>query len=151
MVSSICDICSNKCFGIDGYDGSCCSVENRDYIIGPIRDSDEFIERLSDHLGRPISWDSVFMKYEAGSQIFPGKEAWQNQENYPALRVNFNNPKLPCIFYNTSLKFCTVHNIRPQTCRDYSCDYLKEQTGTSTQTELAGPKPESGGPFEIWK
>ena len=38
-----CNICSNKCWGSPGYHGSCCSVEDRDYIIGPHHDTDEFI------------------------------------------------------------------------------------------------------------
>jgi len=136
MFNSICDICSNKCFGIDGYDGSCCSVENRDYIIGKITDTAEFLERLQSRLGRKINYEDVFIDFEAGKQIFPDKESWQNPENYPALRVNFNDPKLPCIFYNTSLKFCTVHEIRPQTCKDYFCDYLSEQIGTKEGPDL---------------
>jgi len=60
MFNSICDICSNKCFGIDGYDGSCCSVENRDYIIGKITDTAEFLERLQSRLGRKIKYEDVF-------------------------------------------------------------------------------------------
>lgn len=125
MGGSICDICSNKCFGIEGHSGSCCSLEGRDYIIGPIRDSNEFIERLNNYLGREIKWDEVFLNYETGSQMFPERSSWQNPKNYPAMRVNFNHQKLPCIFYNTQLKFCTVHSIRPQTCQDYFCDFLK--------------------------
>jgi Fe-S-cluster containining protein len=126
MGSSICDICSNKCFGIEGYDGSCCSIEDRDYIIGPIRDTDEFLVRLKNHLGRDILWEDVFVNYETGSQMFPERSNWQMEENYPAMRINFSHQKLPCIFYNTQLKFCTVHSIRPQTCQDYFCDFLSD-------------------------
>jgi Fe-S-cluster containining protein len=138
MGSSICDICSNKCFGIDGYDGSCCSIEDRDYIIGKITDTDEFIERLQSHLGRSIRYEDIFIDFEAGSQIFPDKSTWQNPENYPALRVNFHHPKLPCIFYNTALKFCTVHDIRPKTCSNYFCDYLSEQIDPKEGQDLQG-------------
>lgn len=136
MSNSICDICSNKCFGVDGYDGSCCSVENRDYIIGKITDTAEFLERLQSRLGRKINYEDVFIDFEAGKQIFQDKESWQNPENYPALRVNFNDPKLPCIFYNTSLKFCTVHEIRPQTCQDYFCDFLSDVIEPKTGKDL---------------
>ena len=125
-----CNICSTKCFGIDNYHGSCCSLEDRDYIIGPHYDSKEFIERLSERFGREIKHQDVFIGYTEGSKMFPNKSTWQNPENFPALRVDLNNPRLPCTFYNTKVKACTVHSIRPNTCINYECDYLKEQTKT---------------------
>ncbi len=50
-MSSACQICSSKCFGVDGYDGSCCKLEERDFIIGPISDSGEFLE-----IQKKIDW-----------------------------------------------------------------------------------------------
>ena len=55
-----CNICSNKCWGSPGYHGSCCSVEDRDYIIGPHHDTDEFILNLSKKFGREIEKEEVF-------------------------------------------------------------------------------------------
>jgi len=123
-----CNICSNNCFGRDGYHGSCCSIEDRDYIIGPHYDTDEFIKNLSSKLGREIYEEDVFINYEEGSKLFPSKSTWQNPSSYPAFRVDFFNPKLPCIFYNTKLKFCTIYDVRPQTCREYECEYLAKNT-----------------------
>ena len=94
-----CNICSNKCFGIPGHHGSCCTIEDRDYIIGPHPDADEFIEILSKKLGREIEREEIFVDYEEGKNMFPNKSTWQNQSSYPAFRVDFYNPKLPCIFY----------------------------------------------------
>ena len=123
---SACDICSNKCFGIDGYDGSCCTIENRDWIMGPINDSNQFIENLSKKLNRNISKEEVFIEYEEGKNLFPNKSVWQNPENFPAFKVNLEDKRKPCIFYNTSVKSCMVYDIRPETCRDFECGYLKE-------------------------
>jgi len=125
---SACDICSNKCFGIEGYDGSCCTVEERDWIMGPIHDAEEFIKKLSNKLGRAINRDDIFIDYEEGKSLFPLKPVWQNKDHYPAFRIDLNNKRLPCIFYNTTVKSCMVYSIRPKTCRDFKCDYLKEQT-----------------------
>ncbi len=124
-MGSNCNICSNKCFGLPGYHGSCCSIEDRDYIIGPHHDSFEFIDRLSEKLGRDIEYQDIFIDYEEGSKLFPNKNAWQNKNSYPALRVDFFNPKLPCIFYNTKIKACTMYDIRPKTCQEYECEYLR--------------------------
>ena len=125
IMSTNCNICSEKCFGKDGYDGSCCTIEARDYIIGPHKDANQFIQSLSLKLGRAISYESVFIDYEEGKNLFPNKSAWQNPESYPAFRVDLNNPRKPCIFYNTAIKSCTMYDIRPKTCREYQCDYLK--------------------------
>ena len=123
-----CNICSNKCYGVEGYHGSCCSIEERNYIIGPHHDTEEFIKNLSEKLGREVNEDDVFIKFEEGSRMFPNTSAWQNPDSYPAFRVDFYNPKLPCIFYNTKLKFCTIYDVRPKTCRDYECEYLSNNS-----------------------
>jgi Fe-S-cluster containining protein len=123
-----CNICSNHCWGIEGYDGSCCSIEDRNYIIGPHHDTKDFIKRLSNKVGREIKEDDVFYTYETGRHTFPNKSEWQNPNNYPALKIDLNNTKSPCIFYNTVLKACTVYEIRPKTCAEYECEYLRNNT-----------------------
>ena len=120
-----CNICSNKCYGMPGHHGSCCTLEDRDFIIGPHPDAEEFITRLSDKLGREIDYREVFVDYEEGKSLFPNKSTWQNPNSYPAFRVDLNNPRKPCIFYNTTIKSCTMYDIRPKTCMEYQCDYLK--------------------------
>ena len=123
-----CNICSNNCYGITDYHGSCCSLENRDYIIGPHPDTEDFIKNLSSKLGREIYEEDVFIGYEEGRKLFPNKTSWQNPNSYPAFRVDFFNPKLPCIFYNTKIRACSIYDIRPQTCREYECEYLTNNT-----------------------
>ena len=123
-----CNICSTKCFGINDYHGSCCSLEDRDYIIGPHYDTVEFLDRLTKRFGRIIKYSEVFVDWSEGRKMFPDKSVWQNSNNYPALRIEENDSRLPCTFYNTKIKACTVHAIRPQVCRDYECDYLKQET-----------------------
>ena len=77
-MSIICNICSYKCWGIDNYDGSCCSIENRDFIIGPHPDADIFIENLSIKLDREIKKEEVFIEYDEGKKMFPDKKFWLN-------------------------------------------------------------------------
>lgn len=114
--------------GFAGNHGGCCTIGDRDFIIGPHTDSFEFIDRLSEKLGREIEYNDVFITYEEGKNLFPSKSTWQEPNSYPALRVDFFNPKLPCIFYNTKMKACMVYEIRPDTCKNFECDYLREQT-----------------------
>ena len=123
-----CNICSNKCYGIIGHHGSCCTIEDRDFIIGPHYDAHQFVIDLSNKLGREIEYREVFVDYEEGKTLFPNKSVWQNPDSYPALRVDFYNPRLPCIFYNTKVKSCSMYDIRPKTCQEFECDYLSKNT-----------------------
>jgi Fe-S-cluster containining protein len=119
--------CSHDCFGIDNYHGSCCRLENRDFIIGPIHDTDDFLTRLQKHFNRPIAYKDVFIDYEEGSKLFPDKTTWQNREAFPALRIDLDSKDLHCIFYNNTMRACSVYNIRPTTCYRFVCDYLKNK------------------------
>lgn len=125
-MSEGCDICSNKCFGILNYHGSCCNIENRDYIIGPHLDVDDFLKRLSEKFGRTINRTDVFIDFQEGKKIFPDKICWVQPQNYPALKLDFHKSSLPCIFYNTYMKCCSVYEIRPHTCQNFTCDYLSQ-------------------------
>jgi Fe-S-cluster containining protein len=122
-----CDICSFKCWGREGYDGSCCHIEDRDFIIGPHDDSEKFLERLSNKFDRKIEFQEVFYSFEEGSELFPEKNSWQNISSYPALKVDLGKERKPCIFYNSTLRSCSVYEIRPNTCRNYHCDFLYKE------------------------
>ena len=124
-MSDHCNTCSNKCLGFDDYHGGCCCIENRDYIIGPIKDFETFLKNLSLKLGREVFKKDVFIEYEEGKNLFPKRPMWQIKENYPALRVDLDSTRKFCIFYNQSLRYCTVYDIRPETCINFMCDYLK--------------------------
>lgn len=119
--------CSTKCCGTTGYHGGCCSIENRDYIIGPINDVDSFVDRLSHFFNRKVHKSEVFIEFEEGRALFPEKNSWQYSTSYPALRVDTTSEKKQCVFYNLAIKACSIYNIRPNTCKTYFCDYLKSQ------------------------
>ena len=122
-----CDICSFNCYGIKGYYGSCCSVEERNWIMGPIKDSEKVLKNLSEKFGREIKFEEVFYDFEEGSKLFPTRPVWQKEESYPAMKVDFSTNKKSCIFYNQSLKACSIYEIRPETCKNYFCDYLERE------------------------
>jgi len=125
-MSSHCDTCSFKCYGIDGYDGSCCHVEGRDWIMGPINDWDVFLDDLSKKLGREVEFKEVFFNFEEGSKLFPDRSVWQLPGNFPAFKVDMEKIRKPCVMYNTATRSCSVYDIRPETCRNYYCDYLSK-------------------------
>jgi Fe-S-cluster containining protein len=117
-------ICSHNCFGIKDHDGSCCHLEDRDWIIGPHTDPDDFLERLSDRFGREVKFENVFYTFEEGSALFPERSCWQKETSYPALKIDLEKDRKPCIFYNSTLRSCSIYDIRPQICRKYHCQYL---------------------------
>ena len=117
--------CGHKCMGQAGNKGGCCTLDARDFIIGPVRDVDDFLARLSRHLGRPVQRAEVLIEYDEGGRMFPERATWRNPANFPALRVLPDQPRRPCRFYDTAAGMCTIHAVRPETCRKYECSWLK--------------------------
>ena len=117
--------CSNSCLGVPNNHGGCCQLDDRDYLIGPIHDNHEFLDRLRKKFpGIKIEWRDIFLNYEEGSKLFPNRPIYQNPAHYPALRVDVLHQRFPCIFYNSALKCCGVYDIRPNTCKKFYCPYL---------------------------
>lgn len=116
--------CSKVCYGVKGQAGICCTLGDRDYIIGPINDVERFLEDLSKKLGRTVAYSEVFIDFEEGSKLFPNKTMWQNPNNFPSMRV-IADEELgnPCVFLSKNKK-CSVHSIKPMVCSNYLCSYL---------------------------
>lgn len=114
--------CSTNCFGICGYHGSCCRIENRNWIIGPIHDTEEVLERLRKR-NPSIEWEDCFIAFEEGKELYPDKEVWQYSENYPAMRPREGD----CTFYNSTIRGCSIYSERPETCRTFICDHLAKE------------------------
>lgn len=124
--------CSKECYGFKNYHGSCCKLENRDFIIGPIGDAAEVLTRLATHFNREVNYNDIFIDYEEGHRLFPNRSTWQNPSAYPALRVNLDSRDLNCIFYNSTVRACSIYTIRPQTCQKFYCDYLRKKIDNET-------------------
>lgn len=118
--------CSQRCMGHPGNRGGCCTLADRDYIIGPVDDAAEFVKRLEVRTGKPVDPNEVIVGFEEGRLLFPERKAWQFQSSYPALRVDMENSALPCKFYDVDAGQCTVHEIRPEVCRNYACATLRD-------------------------
>ena len=119
--------CMKKCFGRNGYSSSCCRLEDRDFIIGPISpaDADAFLHRLSAKFKRPLTFNEVFIGFEEGSKLFPRRSTWRDPKNYPALRPISagGDADYQCQFLGASGE-CTVYEERPPLCRIYRCEHL---------------------------
>ena len=119
--------CQSKCMGHPGNAGGCCKLGSRDWIIGPVRDVDAFIERLSEHWGRPVLRTEVLIDYEEGRAMFPERSTWQKPEHFPALRV-VPEGTVACRFYADG-PGCTIHPLRPDVCKNYQCPWLEGAVG----------------------
>lgn len=116
--------CLKNCYGKRDMAASCCTITERDYIIGPIPDAEELLERLSAKYERKFSWAEVFIDFEEGRSLFPDRPTWQKQTSYPALRLDLNETALPCRFLGKD-NLCTIHDVRSVTCSNYFCKHLK--------------------------
>jgi len=127
--------CSEKCLGFAGNHGGCCQLDDRDFMIGPISDPKEFLQRVQTKFsGVPITWKDVFIDYEEGAKMFPERSLYQNPDHYPVLRVDMKHVRKPCIFYNSTLKCCSVYEIRPEICKSFMCSYLKSIKDNTTSS-----------------
>jgi Fe-S-cluster containining protein len=117
--------CSQNCMGVRGNSGGCCTLDDRDFIMGPVRDADAFLTNLGRLLGREVSRGEAFIDFDEGRALFPERPCWQEPANYPALRVLPNLDWIPCRFFEPTTGACTVYDIRPGICRNYLCDHLK--------------------------
>ena len=118
--------CQKKCMGFDGNHGGCCTIDNRDLILGPIPDSHETLARVQQQFpGIKVTWDDLFISYEEGHKLFPDKSTWQNPTAYPCMRVRPKDEMIPCVFYNMQLRCCQIYNSRSVICKNFKCDYLK--------------------------
>jgi Fe-S-cluster containining protein len=112
--------------GYRGNSGGCCTLDDRDFILGPVGDPDAFLVDLGRLLCREVSREEVFIDFEEGRALFPERSEWREPANYPALRVLPDVARIPCRFYESSTGACTVYDIRPAMCRNYLCDHLKD-------------------------
>ncbi len=119
--------CLRNCMGTKDMAAGCCTLGDRDYIIGPIPDAQALLDRLSALWKRKVPYKEVFIDYAEGRALFPKKSQWQRKECFPALRVNTKDKVLGCMFL-TDCNLCSIHEIRSVTCANYSCTYLKDIT-----------------------
>jgi len=116
--------CQRNCYGVKGQAGICCTLGDRDWIMGPITDAREFLSRLNQRFEKKYKYNEVFVEYEEGHKLFPERSCWQNPDHFPALRVLMNEEKsYPCQFLDNHQ--CTIQDIKPKICADYLCDHLK--------------------------
>jgi Fe-S-cluster containining protein len=131
--------CSQNCMGVRGNSGGCCTLDDRDFIPGPVRDADAFLADLARLLRRDVSRDEAFIDFDEGRALFPERASWQEPANYPALRVLPDVDWIPCRFFDKTTGACTVYDIRPAMCRNYLCDHLKDVISLLNLDEEAAP------------
>lgn len=117
--------CAQNCMGHEGNSGGCCTLGDRDFIMGPVLDADAVLERLSALWGRAVPRAEVFIDFEEGRALFPELENWQNPKNFPALRVRPDKPRIPCVFFDEARPGCSIYEARPHMCEIFACDWLK--------------------------
>ncbi len=127
--------CQNECAGRRGhtFKAGCSSECCEGWPLGPIKDHKEFLERLSDLKGETVEFSDVFITVEEGKKFShnenldkTGRDEYQRKDNFPAIKPKENTPMLECMFLDKKGVGCTIHEIRPNTCRNYFCPALKK-------------------------
>lgn len=120
--------CLRNCCGVAEQAGTCCTLADKDWILGPIEDFAEVLKRLEERLGRPVPFAEVFIDYEEGRLLFPDKSSWQDPAHYPAMRVVPDTfdvlARYSCAFLKNGR--CSIHDIKPDVCASFLCDYVQK-------------------------
>jgi len=121
------NICSNECKYIKEKHGGCCHARGNEFLMGPIDDDLEFLNRLKEN-GYDFEYEDVFIDLEEYTNRVNEPKAYiAKPENFPALNYRLDKENQPCIFYNTEEKKCNVYEIRPNTCRNYLCLQIRHR------------------------
>jgi Fe-S-cluster containining protein len=116
--------CTRNCWGRADTAANCCRLDDRDYVQGPVNDTETVLAYLSAESGRAVPYDEVFVEMEEGRALFPDRLSWQNSANFPALRpVSDKAGGYPCRFLAGN-GLCRIYDGRPAMCRTYRCKHL---------------------------
>ena len=77
--------CSQNCMGFRGNSGGCCTLDDRDFIPGPVRDADAFLADLRRVLGREVTRQEVFIDLEEGRTLFPDRPMLAGTRELPGV------------------------------------------------------------------
>jgi len=113
--------CMEQCQGVEGNNGDCCHIRDKDWIIGKVSDDKELLARVQKEYDKNLTWNDLFIDYEEGSKMFPDKSDWQNKDLYPAMRVRPELEGSPCVFFDNG---CKIHEIKSDVCKNYKCQWL---------------------------
>ncbi len=117
--------CTRNCMGVENNAVGCCTLYDRDYIIGPIPDSNKLLERYRETVNPEATHEELFVDFEEGKTLFPERESWQTPKNFPAIRVDMESTSHRCQYLGDD-NLCTIHEIRSETCRKFSCGHVKD-------------------------
>lgn len=116
--------CTRNCWGTKGHAADCCRLGDRDFVQGPVMDTDDVLAYLSGRYGRDVPFAEIFVEAEEGRAMFPDRPCWQIAQNYPALRpVPDASLGYPCRFLAGN-GLCRIYDGRPAMCRNYKCLHL---------------------------
>lgn len=157
------DVCLSNCCGVPGVKSSCCKMDPDDleHVLGPL--TDEYITSLIKYFrkkGIYYTRHDVAIDYEEGKLIgekfFSGSKVskvFEDPKSYPIFRFQVDGPRFSCKFLNNHSGMCTIYEARPDMCRNYYCQYvknnfmLKTKDHPNTYTMTTSPpndnKPES--------
>lgn len=117
--------CTKNCLGIEDNSAGCCTVGDRNYIIGKVHDAEAFLKRYRETIDEEATYEDIFIDHEEGKSLFPDRPIWQDAENFPAIRVLMENERHACRFLGED-NLCTVHEIRSQTCQNFTCTHVEK-------------------------
>ena len=78
MNSKSSEICQKNCYGIKNHSSACCKIQDRNWQLGPVRDTEAFLSNYRKKFpGVNVEFKDIFITFEEGKKL-SNKGAWHN-------------------------------------------------------------------------
>jgi len=126
------ETCLSNCCGYPGVFSACCrlDLDDLEHVLGPVKES--WIKRFikySKKRGLNYRRSDVVIDIEEGKLIgdrfFAGHPVFSRPSSYPMMRLQMMGPRFACKFLNPEDGLCGIYPQRPDMCKKYICQYVK--------------------------
>lgn len=149
------ETCLSNCCGYPGVFSACCrlDLDDLEHVLGPVKESwvKRFI-KYSKKRGWNYKRSDIVIDIEEGKLIgdrfFDGHPVFSRPGSYPIMRLQMMGPRFACKFLNPDDGLCGIYQQRPDMCKKYICQYVKNnylvrlQDKPNTYRKIVGKKEE---------
>jgi len=126
------ETCLTNCCGVPGVFSACCrlDLDDLEHVLGPV--TEKWVKRFLNY-AKKRGWNyrrsDVVIDIEEGKLIgerfFNGHPVFSRPSSYPMMRLQIMGPRLACKFLNPEDGLCGIYQNRPDMCKKYICQYVK--------------------------
>ncbi len=134
------ETCLSNCCGEPGVFSACCrlDLDDLEHVLGPV--TEKWIKSFLNH-AKKRGWNykrsDVVVDLEEGKLIgdrfFDSHPVFSRAGSYPMMRLQIMGPRFACKFLNPDDGLCGIYLNRPNMCRKYICQYVRNNYLVTTK------------------